>query len=52
MVDQITLRPVEVVSVGRLVDDLSAGRPWVVLVAAQYGAVRLLDNMEIGGEAA
>jgi|EP00982_Pelagococcus_subviridis_P010673 pantoate--beta-alanine ligase len=42
VVDQLTLRPVERVTAGDKV---------VVLVAAKYGDVRLLDNVEIGGEA-
>ena len=42
VVDQLTLRPVE---------SVTAGDKVVVLVAAKYGDVRLLDNVEIGGEA-
>ena len=43
VVDQLTLRPVEWVRRG--------GRPVIMPVAAKYGDVRLLDNVEIGGEA-
>jgi len=43
VVDQLTLRPVE-----RLVRGESSA---VVLVAAKYGGVRLLDNVELGPEA-
>ena len=42
IVDQKTLRSVE---------SLAAGDKVVVLVAAKYGEVRLLDNVELGGEA-
>ena len=42
VVDQKTLRSVE---------SLGAGDKAVVLVAAKYGEVRLLDNVELGGEA-
>ena len=42
VVDQLTLRPVKEVGPGRQV---------VMPVAAKYGEVRLLDNVEIGGEA-
>eukprot|EP00740_Mantoniella_antarctica_P010021 CAMPEP_0181374612 /NCGR_PEP_ID=MMETSP1106-20121128/16129_1 /TAXON_ID=81844 /ORGANISM="Mantoniella antarctica, Strain SL-175" /LENGTH=357 /DNA_ID=CAMNT_0023492637 /DNA_START=1 /DNA_END=1074 /DNA_ORIENTATION=- len=42
VVDQRTLRPVA---------EVTPGRPVVIPVAAMYGEVRLLDNMEIGGEA-
>lgn len=38
--DQLTLQPVETLD-----------RPVVIPVAAKYGTVRLLDNVEIGGEA-
>lgn len=42
VVDQVTLRAVELVR---------PGRPVVLPIAAKYGEVRLLDNVEIGGEA-
>ena len=42
VVDQLTLRGVE---------EVTRGRPVVMPVAAKYGEVRLLDNVEIGGEA-
>lgn len=42
VVDQLTLRPVK---------EVRPGRPVVMPVAAKYGEVRLLDNVEIGGEA-
>ena len=42
VVDQLTMRPVTEVGPGRQV---------VMPVAAKYGDVRLLDNVEIGGEA-